>query len=196
MTKGRGKILECICFTFLDTDAGGNDASQSPFFCYKCTPKVEEPAPVDEFYAMLQRAQGRNPGLLLPVTPVPPTPGFLSVPPTPAVAGAAGGIHVDEDEDLSLAELFDLQGAAPALPKHRVMLYKASKIRPRAVVAIRQLLSPKSQVGQASVLDGLEVGRAQEIAQQFVHFLAVGAIDEGDVSELLADSFRWVVGNQ
>ena len=149
---------------------------------------------MDEFYAMLQRAQGRNPGLLLPVTPVPPTPGFLSVPPTPAVARAAG--DMDEDEDLSLAELFGLQGAEPALPKHRVMLYKASKIRPRAVIAIRQLLWPKSQVGQASVVDGLEVGRAQEIAQQFVHFLAAGAIDEGDVSELLADSFRWVVGNQ
>ena len=106
---------------------------------------------MDEFYAMLQRAQGRNPGLLLPVTPVPPTPGFLSVPPTPAVARAAGGM--DDDEDLSLAELFDLQGAEPALPKHRVMLYKASKIRPRAVCCHQAVAEPQES-GGASLCGG------------------------------------------
>ena len=43
----------------------------------KCSPEVgQEPALEDRFYEMLQKAQGRDPSLFLPVTPVPPTPGW------------------------------------------------------------------------------------------------------------------------
>ena len=150
------------------------------------------PALEDCFYEMLQKAQGRDPSLFLPVTPVPPTPGWCMA----ATPGMANGAEAEDDQ--SLAELFGLEAKenSPPAPKHRVMLYRPSVHRSHAVLAIRQLDPPKSQIGQARVVDGLSLERAMEIAQKFVAYLAEGAVQETDVAELLADSFSWVASDQ
>ena len=154
-------------------------------------PKVDVqaaiPEPSDEFYLMLQRAQGRNPQLNLPVTPMPPT-----VPPTPAVA--ADGHVSDPEDDMPLAAVFSLpRRAAPTGASiYRVMLYKASATKPCPIIALRERCGSKSQIGQAKVVTGLTVEKAMEVAGRFGDFLAEGAIQEQDVSELLADTFCWL----
>ena len=99
----------------------------------------------------------------------------------------------ESEDDRPLAEVLGLSEHSPPAPKHRVMLYRPSKIGRRLpVVAIRQLQAPKSQIGQARVIDGLSVERAIEVGQKFVGYLAEGAVEEAEVAELLADSFHLV----
>ena len=111
-----------------------------------------------------------------------------------ATPGMANG--AESEDDRPLAEVLGLNEHSTTAPKHRVMLYRPSLSRRLPVVAIRQLQAPKSQIGQARVIDGLSVERAIEVGQKFVGYLAEGAVQETEVAELLADSFTWLASDQ